>query len=695
MKESPFRIAKSARKSRSPAVSSTGSRRISSRLTPKVRLRHDNSQIQFEPIVSSPTNPFVQESQVLTERQKEMAERQRVTKNIFSDLGSTPRQESSSSVPHPQLQLDASTNELPTKITRTPMRTRSSLGPMDVFIGSSPTPQVRKRSQQVVRDESSVTTPNAVRIVRLANDMEELGSSPPRFDKNTRSNAVDLMGNDTTMDIAADSFEYGQPSRPYSASFDDGTTIEDDVLPEAQLVDPLNDEDGSEDELPTEIGMTDLPSSTVGLQLTAQLDAELNMQDDIIANEQFREESNNLYVDAPSQQLPPNIIEAPSGTDAEVRETQLDLSGTSTKDDLEARSSNTSRVGDSFSSQVATEDPSMNYESPIQNVRRSSRNAGSSPHVRSSAKKRKQNNMDIARKAKVSKKEVQNQSPQSDSVQNEEDEGESIVGASTHIQASPQTKRGSKRKSAGSSQSPASSHFIIPETTRRGHMLRSTSLLSQVETHSEDDLVEDTPVPKRARRGVSKDVSDAKTNPEGSRGSSVKRLSHVQVSPKSSSSLSSLPSSSARKISTVISDIEVNTVDQTPSQQDEVMHDEAIPKEATYDEALWDLAIDSIKQENADEDAARQLQLDTIASLETGRSQPQEVVAAVTTPSRSFAERVILTPRSIMDQLKGVRDLFRSYKDMMLGKPEERELDDLLFDIRTEVHAAGRRGQGQ
>ncbi|KAF4121733.1 Rap1-interacting factor 1 N terminal [Geosmithia morbida] len=56
--------------------------RSGSRVTP--RLRHDNSQIQFEPIASS--SPVADESQNLTERQKEVRERQRQNAAMYSDV---------------------------------------------------------------------------------------------------------------------------------------------------------------------------------------------------------------------------------------------------------------------------------------------------------------------------------------------------------------------------------------------------------------------------------------------------------------------------------------------------------------------------------------------------------------------------------------------------------------------------------
>jgi hypothetical protein len=77
-------------------------------------------------------------------------------------------------------------------------------------------------------------------------------------------------------------------------------------------------------------------------------------------------------------------------------------------------------------------------------------------------------------------------------------------------------------------------------------------------------------------------------------------------------------------------------------------------------------------------------------SVAPSESREAEPVAA--TPSRSFTERVILTPRSIIQQLKSLSDFFFSRPQMVLGREEEREIDDALFDIRRQVHAAGMRG---
>lgn len=61
--------------------------------TPPARLRHDDSQIQFVAVESSPIGPPQYDSQLLTDHQKEVKTRQRADIAIFSDIRSSPVQE--------------------------------------------------------------------------------------------------------------------------------------------------------------------------------------------------------------------------------------------------------------------------------------------------------------------------------------------------------------------------------------------------------------------------------------------------------------------------------------------------------------------------------------------------------------------------------------------------------------------------
>lgn len=74
-----------------PKATSKTTSKTTSKITPKARLRHDDSQIQFAAIESSPLIPETVDSQSLTDHQKEVRERQGLERGaMFPDLRSTP-----------------------------------------------------------------------------------------------------------------------------------------------------------------------------------------------------------------------------------------------------------------------------------------------------------------------------------------------------------------------------------------------------------------------------------------------------------------------------------------------------------------------------------------------------------------------------------------------------------------------------
>ncbi|KAH4066571.1 hypothetical protein HBH50_150840 [Parastagonospora nodorum] len=626
---SPFKIIKSARKSttRSPALSTPGSRRTSARQTPKVRLRHDNSQIQFEPIVSSPSNPFNQESQVLTERQKEMIERQNLSGGLFADMGAPSPQLDAAPSPM-ELHSDAMTaDDLPMSNARTtPSKALAAMGPMDAFLGSSPTPHARKNTRKITSDDTSLATPTAVRTVKLANK-DDLGSSPPRFEKESAVNA-EQANSDI---LVGSSFDYRQPETPYDTSFDEGTTIDEDALLDAVAKHSQN-EDPSEVEPFSDVVMSDVPSSTIDVQLTAQLDADIKAQTGTgtDATGKPAPESNNEFVDATSQPQSSMVHIDQVGSDTEVDESeppQSMVKKTSRVSRMDTRS--TSRVGDSFDST-----PRSKRGTPqSQSVRRSFRQSGTpSPLLSLGAQKQRKLTpaKSVARSKKTTMEEPQEEPNSTEPVANEQPDSDGMLD-NIVVDMSPKKglSRGRKRKSTSDAE------VVVPETHRkRGPVRRSQSLLSQVE-NSQDVFVEDTPAPKRARQSASQDVSEAKNSQ-----AQTKRLSHVQVTPKRSSE-------SGRSSSLAGS---------TPA------------REAASTPAV----------------------APTPAICEPSASQQAGVAA---TPSRSFTERVILTPRSIINQLKSLKDYLFSAPQLVIGREEEREIDDALFDIRRSVLKAGLRGE--
>jgi hypothetical protein len=136
--------------------------------TPRSKLRHEDSQIQFEAIHSSPI--IDQESQLLTERQKEVAERQRlVTAPLFHNI-SSPARKRASDISSDPLHSDTPEHKPSTPILQPALD--------DEVLGSSPIAASVSRRQSLSRRQS----PIAVDYVPWK-DEEEIPSSPPRGDE--------------------------------------------------------------------------------------------------------------------------------------------------------------------------------------------------------------------------------------------------------------------------------------------------------------------------------------------------------------------------------------------------------------------------------------------------------------------------------------------------------------------------------
>ncbi|KAL8729474.1 MAG: hypothetical protein Q9166_004722 [cf. Caloplaca sp. 2 TL-2023] len=157
----------SNRSSHSPAVgvrsSGTSASRRASRMTPRARLRHDYSQIQFAAIDSSPLAPVSDESQHLTDHQKEIKERQEYDAALmFRDIRSSPREPRSA---ERSLELVLHKKETLGKALDADAEQSPTFPPGDAimheFLGSSPTP----------RSSSKIS------VDRPLND--DPGSSPP------------------------------------------------------------------------------------------------------------------------------------------------------------------------------------------------------------------------------------------------------------------------------------------------------------------------------------------------------------------------------------------------------------------------------------------------------------------------------------------------------------------------------------
>ncbi|KAL8787794.1 MAG: hypothetical protein Q9213_001981 [Squamulea squamosa] len=133
---------------RSPGTPGARTLRRDRRMTPKARLRHDNSQLQFAAIESSPLNSESGETQHLTDHQKETKERQENDAAVmFKDIRSSPRIPRSAEPPLELVLHKTQTSGKPLDVDAEPSPTfPPGDATMNEFLGSSPTPRSSSRS---------------------------------------------------------------------------------------------------------------------------------------------------------------------------------------------------------------------------------------------------------------------------------------------------------------------------------------------------------------------------------------------------------------------------------------------------------------------------------------------------------------------------------------------------------------------
>lgn len=125
----------------------------SKRRTPKLKLRHEDSQVQFAAIDSSPA-PTEYESQLLTERQRETRERQRDTAALFPEMRSSPS---------------------------TATKVRSGPSQQELPIGSLPQDRASTPEQDGAFEDylTSTPTPRRGQPIMLSEQDQELAADPP------------------------------------------------------------------------------------------------------------------------------------------------------------------------------------------------------------------------------------------------------------------------------------------------------------------------------------------------------------------------------------------------------------------------------------------------------------------------------------------------------------------------------------
>ena len=169
-------------RARTPEPSPLMKRKQAMRRSTPPRLRHDNSQIEFAAIDSSPSNLGAMESQLLTDRQKEVKERQhREAAAMFPDVRSSPkvatliRRDST-----PRLQLSQRDIIEASGGPKEPISpTLPSADKLAPFLGSSPTPSQRSSSSRGKHLGNPDAEPPAPIEIQIDDLVQNISSSPP------------------------------------------------------------------------------------------------------------------------------------------------------------------------------------------------------------------------------------------------------------------------------------------------------------------------------------------------------------------------------------------------------------------------------------------------------------------------------------------------------------------------------------
>ncbi len=188
-------------------------KRTPSRKATTARLRHDDSQIVFAMINSSPLDTPAMESQLMTDRQREVRDRQRAeAAAMFPDIRSSPRiKHPHSKADLPPLTLSSDRPSTGNLVVDGPLTPTLPPTHMDGFLGSSPTP--RPENSHIIHS-SSPPLQKAV-PAELSYDESDIPSSPPQIRASDKLSAHTSSFEESRIE---DSLIYDPRSEPSATS---------------------------------------------------------------------------------------------------------------------------------------------------------------------------------------------------------------------------------------------------------------------------------------------------------------------------------------------------------------------------------------------------------------------------------------------------------------------------------------------
>lgn len=594
--------------------SRSSSKRSSGSKTTKTKLRHDDSQIDFAPIASSSPQATPDESQLLTERQREVKARQRGDAQMFPDLSSSPNAQRNARQGGVAKRLnftpDVARDQEGEIVTATPPAPVDG-NPMSDDLPSSPTPRaatgekankdVEKYSDNDEDDNETIVDPP---------------SSPPQREASPEKRLPGVGPDDTTVVESTANDEAEQDTAAFK-------NVQSEHEPDEQ-------DDGQEDV----VAASDLPSDTLlpAEQLereAAEAAAATSSQDKSVLNNTAEETDEQHAVpeehhkedqgsQSPSRIQDSMMQAAGNDEDATPTASQVTTPASSRRSRKRKRAEAASLAGQSkrskpspfkrFFSTLVGSQPEEHEEEDIGDEIVV---AGSRPRTSPLPKQEPVDEPStILNSQEVTSAIPEKRKPGRPKKQQPEAPKKAPVEAPQHTPAEAPRKRkpGRPRKSDSqlSSQSEVSSQGMTG-SKRRASTFSTASAANQ----SSVNVVKETPAPAKARKSA--------------------RLSQDTDAGSSSRKLYGTPHTNASE-------------EQSDGEQDEPEEEHASPENQLVAE---DSAVP--------------------------------------------AGRLMAQPKSILDRLRGV---LGDCKKMVFGSvEEERQFDDVLFEIRREVHEAGRRAR--
>lgn len=631
----------SARKSpfRQSTVSSpiTKGVQTSDSATPKARLRHDDSQIQFAPIESSPLVPD-DVSQHLTEHQQEVQARQRENAQLFPEFSSSPTAQSTALQRALPKRLDFNPDaarDAGAEAPGTPTGLPDGTGLMSDELPSSPTPSSTKDVGQGNLDVEADLEPEYAH--------QDPPSSPPRGNENEGQEMQELEDAQATVgpDDITIVTDFGATStQPENNNEDDEAELEERLAtsngPEHDGFEPGLDDFASDSQLPT-------------MQLQLEQEAADALQPRVTDTSKDSKENDD------ETQQNDESAEPESAVDEFVEKDQCVFGSQKTENESgSAEVINVSRIENSFIEPEGGDTEKDTHSTSGSQQSSKKRKRRSAPHSGSKRQKKQQSPI----KRFITNVFGQGQEDDGDDI------GEEIVVASSQRSLPPPEDTASQDAS-----SPAQPANVVTEPVNEP--------VGSVKEESEAVM----PPPKR---GPGRPRKSETRTPTPSQSEIVTRASLKRTA-------STLSNASATD-----SQVSTSFVKDTPAPaKARKQRKGQDAKESTASEKA---AKDLNKGPTTRRTASAVVVLEA-ESQEAGEHQEPENSGAAT-PTAQLAneqaspvnDRAIATPRSILARL---RNALTDFKGMILGSQEERKFDDVLFELRRETHEAGRRGRQQ